>query len=58
MGCNSTLTDDQLKAMFTATDEDMRQIEQPMECLIERTKHKCEVYQILLQRSCTQATPL
>ena len=26
--------------MFTATDEEMQQIEQPMECLIERTKHK------------------
>ena len=28
--------------MFTATDEDMQQIEQQMECLIERTKHKCK----------------
>ena len=42
MGCNKNLTDDQLKAMFTATDEEMRQIEQPMECLIERTKYKCK----------------
>ena len=42
MGSNKNLTDDQLKAMFTATDEEMRQIEQPMECLIERTKHKCK----------------
>ena len=41
MGCNRNLTDDQLKAMFTATDEEMWQIEQPMQCLIERTKHKC-----------------
>ena len=41
MGCNKNLTDDQLKAMFTTTDEEMRQIEQPMKCLIERTKHKC-----------------
>ena len=42
MGCNKNLTNDQLKAMFTATDEEMQQIEQPMECLIERTKHKCK----------------
>ena len=42
MGCNKNLTDDQLEAMFTATDEDMRQIEQPLESLIERTKHKCK----------------
>ena len=41
MRCNKILTDDQLEAMFTTTDEEMRQIEQPMECLIERTKHKC-----------------
>ena len=40
MGINNTLTDDQLEAIFLATDEEMRQIEQPMECLIERTKHK------------------
>ena len=39
--CNKNLTDDQLEAMFTATGEEMRQIEEPMECLIERTKHKC-----------------
>ena len=30
MGCNKSLTDDQLKAMFKATDEEMPQIEQPM----------------------------
>ena len=30
--------------MFTVTDEEMRQIEQPMECLIERTNHKCKSY--------------
>ena len=30
----------QLEAMFAATDEEMRQTEQPVECLIERTKHK------------------
>ena len=42
MGCNKTLTDDQLEVMFTATDEEMRQIEQPIECLIEKTKHKCK----------------
>ena len=41
MGCNNSLTDYQLEAMSTATDEEMQQIEQPMECLIERTKHKC-----------------
>ena len=42
MGCNNSLTDNQLEAMFTATDEEMRKIEQPMECLIERTNHKCK----------------
>ena len=42
MGCNNTLTDAQLKAMFATTDEEMRQIEQAMECLIERTQHKCK----------------
>ena len=43
MGCNKNLTDDQLEAMFIATDEEMQQTEQPMECLIERTKHKCKI---------------
>ena len=42
MGCNKNLTDDQFEAIFTATDEEMQQIEQPMECLIERTKRKCK----------------
>ena len=41
MSSNKNFTDDQLEAMFTVTDEEMRQIEQPMECLIERTKYKC-----------------
>ena len=41
MRCNKNLTNDQLEAMFKATDEEMRQIEQLMECLIERTKHNC-----------------
>ena len=40
MGCNNTLTDDQLEAMSRTTDEEMRHTEQPMECLIERTKNK------------------
>ena len=40
MGCNSTLTDTQLEFMFVMTDEEMRQIEQSMECLIYRTQHK------------------
>ena len=40
MHCNKNLTDDQLEAMFTETDEEMRQIEQAMECLIKRTNHK------------------
>ena len=40
MGCNNTLTDSQFEAMFATTDEEMRQIEQPMECLIKRTQHK------------------
>ena len=42
MGCNKNLTDDQLEAMITVTDEEMRQTEQPIECLIERTKRKCK----------------
>ena len=42
MGCNKNVTDDQLEAMFTVTYEEMQQIEQPMECLIERTKRKCK----------------
>ena len=40
MGYNKNLTDDQLKAMFTGTDEEMLHIGKPMECLIESTKHK------------------
>ena len=40
MHCNNNLTDDQLEVMFTASDVEMQQIEQPMECLIERTKQK------------------
>ena len=28
--------------MFTVTDEEMQQIELPLECLIERAKHKCK----------------
>ena len=43
----STLTDDQLEAMFTATDKKMQQIDKPMQCFIERTNGK--VYQIFLQ---------
>ena len=42
MVCNNALTDDQLEAIFTATDEEMRQTEQPMECLLERIIHKCK----------------
>ena len=34
-GCKNTLTEDQHKAMLTATDEEMRQIVQSMKCLIE-----------------------
>ena len=41
MRCKKSLTDDQREAMFTANDEEMRQIDQPMECLIEKTEHKC-----------------
>ena len=40
MGCNKNLTDDQLEAIFTATDEEMQEIKQSVECLIERAKHK------------------
>ena len=39
MSCKKNLTSDQLEAMFTATDEEMQQIEQPVECLIERTQY-------------------
>ena len=46
MHCNKNLTDNQLEATFTATDEEMRQIEQPIECLIKRTNHK--------RKSCTR----
>ena len=42
MHCNNSLNNNQLKAMFPATDEEMQQIVQPMECLIERIKHKCK----------------
>ena len=42
MGCNKNLTDDQPEAMFTAIDKEMRKIEQPMKCLIEKTQHKCK----------------
>ena len=49
MGCNKNLTKDQLEAMFTATDEEIQKIEQSMECLMERTKHKC--------KSCTRFFP-
>ena len=42
MDCNNTLTDAELEAMFAATDEEMQQIEQPIECPIERTQHKCK----------------
>ena len=31
-----------LKAMFTGIDKEMQQIEQLVECLIKRTKHKCK----------------
>ena len=30
MGCSKSLTDDQLKTMFKATDEEIPQIEQPI----------------------------
>ena len=42
MVCNNTLTDAQLEAMFVTTDKEMRHIKQRMECLIERTRHKCK----------------
>ena len=41
MGSNNALTDAQLEAIFATTDKEMRHIEQPMECLMERTQHKC-----------------
>ena len=42
MGCSNTLSDAQLEAMFATTDEEIRQIQQPVECLIERTQQKCK----------------
>ena len=44
MHCNKNLTNDQLEAMFTATDEEIQQIEQLMKCLIKRTNHKWKRY--------------
>ena len=59
MGCNKHLTDDQLEAMFTATDEEMWQIEQSMECLIERIKHKCKrCTRIFFKQRCAEAAPV
>ena len=52
MDCNNTLTDAKLEVVFAVTDEEIRQIEQPMECLIERTQHKYK-NPIPLQRSYT-----
>ena len=37
MVCNKNLTDDQLEAMFKATDQEMQQVEQPMEHLIQKS---------------------
>ena len=37
MDCNNTLIDAELEAIFGATDEEIWQIEQPMECPKERT---------------------
>ena len=42
MGCNKNLPDEQLEDMIIVTYEEMRQIKQPIECLIERTKYKCK----------------
>ena len=42
MHCNNNLFDNQVEAMFTATDEEIRHIKQSMEYLIERTKRKCK----------------
>ena len=42
MDCNNTLTATQLKEMFATTDKEKRQIEQPMNCPIEKTQHRCK----------------
>ena len=42
MDWNNILTDAQLEVIFAATDEDMQQIKQPMECTVERTQRKCK----------------
>ena len=42
MDSNKTLTNAQFKAMFATIDDEMKQIEQLMECPIERTKRKCK----------------
>ena len=57
MDCNNPLTDAKLEAIFVVTEEEIRQIEQPMECPIERTQYKYK-NPIPIQRSCTQAEPL
>ena len=38
MDCNNTLTNAELKVMLVVTEEE---IQQQMECPIERTQHKC-----------------
>ena len=49
MGCNDTLTDDQLEVMFTVTDEEMRHIGQIDGMFDRKNQTKMqEVYQILL----------
>ena len=42
MDCNNILTATQLKEMFATTDKEKQQIEQPMNCLIENTQHRCK----------------
>ena len=42
MGCNNALTDDQPEDMFTTTDEERQQTEQPIECLIEKPINQCK----------------
>ena len=61
MSCNNILTDDQVEAMFTATDDatgDATDWATDVIFFRKNQTQKQEVYQILLQQSCTQATPL
>ena len=59
MRCIKDLTDDQVEAMFTAIDEEMRQTEQTNGMFDWNNQTQMqEVYQIFLKQICTQAAPV